>query len=97
MFVLDEAYRLVSVLGKSVSYYKVAFELLFAGGLDLARDLRRQGKSVFLDMKLLDIGNTVGARPLPNASELGVNMLTVHGHDLKTLEAAVFSGQADPA
>ena len=56
---LDEAYRLVSELGESVSYYKVGLELLFAGGLDLARDLRRQGKSVFLDMKLLDIGNTV--------------------------------------
>jgi orotidine-5'-phosphate decarboxylase len=86
--VLDEAYRLVSVLGGSVSYYKVGLELLFAGGLDLARDLRRQGKSVFLDMKLLDIGNTV-ERAVDNAKELGVNMLTVHGHDLKTLRAAV--------
>jgi orotidine-5'-phosphate decarboxylase len=86
--VLDEAYRLVSVLGESVSYYKVGLELLFAGGLDLARDLRRQGKSVFLDMKLLDIRNTV-ERAVANASELGVNMLTVHGHDLKTLRAAV--------
>ncbi len=47
-----------------MSYYKVGLELLFTGGLDLARDLRRQGKSVFLDMKLLDIGNTVSA-PLP--------------------------------
>ena len=85
---LDEAYRLVAVLGDSVSYYKVGLELLFAGGLDLARDLRRQGKNVFLDMKLLDIGNTV-ERAVANASELGVNMLTVHGHDLKTLRAAV--------
>jgi orotidine-5'-phosphate decarboxylase len=85
---LDEAYRLVSVLGESVSYYKVGLELLFAGGLDLARDLRRQGKSVFLDMKLLDIGNTV-ERAVANVNELGVNMLTVHGHDLKTLRAAV--------
>ncbi len=39
-------------------------------------------------MKLLDIGNTV-ERAVANASELGVNMLTVHGHDLKTLRAAV--------
>lgn len=85
---LDEAYRLVSVLGDSVSFYKVGLELLFAGGLDLARDLRRQGKNVFLDMKLLDIGNTV-ERAVANASELGVDMLTVHGHDLKTLRAAV--------
>lgn len=85
---LDEAYRLVGTLGDSVSYYKVGLELLFAGGLDLARDLRRQGKNVFLDLKLLDIGNTV-ERAVANANELGVNLLTIHGQDLKTLRAAV--------
>ena len=39
-------------------------------------------------MKLLDIGNTV-ERAVANATELGVDFLTVHGHDLKTLRAAV--------
>jgi orotidine-5'-phosphate decarboxylase len=90
---VEEARRLVSVLGDTVSFYKVGLELLFAGGLDLARDLRRQGKRVFLDMKLLDIGNTV-ERAVSNATELDVNFLTVHGHDFKTLRAAV-SGRGD--
>jgi orotidine-5'-phosphate decarboxylase len=85
---VEEARRLVSDLGDRISFYKVGLELLFAGGLDLARDLRRQGKRVFLDMKLLDIGNTV-ERAVANATELDVTMLTVHGHDLKTLKAAV--------
>lgn len=85
---IEEARRLVATLGDTVSFYKVGLELLFAGGLDLARDLRHQGKHVFLDMKLLDIGNTV-ERAVANARELGVNFLTVHGHDLKTLRAAV--------
>jgi orotidine-5'-phosphate decarboxylase len=89
---VEEAHRLVAVLGDTVSFYKVGLELLFAGGLDLARDLRRQGKRVFLDMKLLDIGNTV-ERAVANAVELDVTFLTVHGHDLKTLRAAV-SGRA---
>jgi orotidine-5'-phosphate decarboxylase len=89
---VEEARRLVAVLGDTVSFYKVGLELLFVGGLDLARDLRRQGKRVFLDMKLLDIGNTV-ERAVSNAVELDVNFLTVHGHDLKTLRAAV-SGRA---
>jgi orotidine-5'-phosphate decarboxylase len=39
-------------------------------------------------MKLLDIGNTV-ERAVANATELGADFLTVHGHDLKTLRAAV--------
>lgn len=85
---LDEAQRLVMRLGDSVTFYKVGLELLFAGGLTLATALKEQGKQVFLDMKLLDIGNTV-ERAVANASELGVNFLTVHGHDQKTLHAAV--------
>lgn len=85
---IEEARQLVSRLGDTVSFYKVGLELLFAGGLDLARDLRRQGKRVFLDMKLLDIGNTV-ERAVANATELDITFLTVHGHDLKTLRAAV--------
>ncbi|MDQ8698934.1 orotidine-5'-phosphate decarboxylase [Hyphomicrobium sp. LHD-15] len=89
----EEARRLVSTLGDTVSFYKVGLELLFAGGLDLARDLRRQGKRVFLDMKLLDIGNTV-ERAVANATELDITFLTVHGHDSKTLKAAV-SGRGD--
>lgn len=85
---IEEAQRLVATLDDSVSFYKVGLELLFAGGLDLARSLKSHGKRVFLDMKLLDIGNTV-ERAVANAKELGVDFLTVHGHDLKTLRAAV--------
>jgi orotidine-5'-phosphate decarboxylase len=85
---IEEARRLIGALGDTVSFYKVGLELIFAGGLDLARDLRREKKRVFLDMKLLDIGHTV-ERAVANATELGVNFLTVHGHDLKTLRAAV--------
>jgi len=85
---VEEAQRLVATLEDAVSFYKVGLELLFAGGLDLARALKREGKHVFLDMKLLDIGNTV-ERAVANVTELGVDMLTVHGHDLKTMRAAV--------
>lgn len=85
---LEEAHRLVASLGEAVTFYKVGLELLFAGGLGLARDLKHDHKRVFLDMKLLDIGNTV-ERAVANAAELGLDFLTVHGHDLKTLNAAV--------
>ena len=56
---VEEAHRLVAKLGSTVSFYKIGLELLFAGGLELARVLKGQHKHVFLDMKLLDIGNTV--------------------------------------
>lgn len=85
---VEEAARLVASLGEGVHFYKVGLELLFAGGLDFAQHLKSQGKRVFLDMKLLDIGNTV-ERAVANAADFGVDLLTIHGHDLKTLRAAV--------
>lgn len=91
----EEAQRLVARLDDAVSFYKVGLELLFAGGLDLAQSLKAHGKRVFLDLKLLDIGNTI-EKAVGNARELGVDFLTVHGHDLKTLRAAVVGrGKSD--
>src|SRR5262245_26444933 len=59
-----------------------------AGGLDLARQLSDAGKRVFLDMKLLDIENTV-ERATRAAAATGATFLTVHAIDGKTLRAAV--------
>jgi orotidine-5'-phosphate decarboxylase len=61
---------------------------LFSEGLALARELKLEDKRVFLDLKFLDIGNTV-ERAVAAAARLGIDFLTVHGHDTKTLEAAV--------
>ena len=90
---LEAARALVFKLGDTVSFYKVGLELLFVGGLQFAQELRHMRKRVFLDMKLLDIGNTV-ERAVANAAELGVSFLTVHGPDVKTLKAAV-TGRGD--
>ena len=84
----DDARALVDRLGDSVNFYKIGSELLFADGLSLARELKFEGKRVFLDLKFLDIGNTV-ERAVAAAAGLSVDFLTVHGHDAKTLKAAV--------
>jgi orotidine-5'-phosphate decarboxylase len=84
----DQARALVDRLEDTVSFYKIGLELLFAGGLDLAQELKREGKRVFLDLKFLDIANTV-ERAVASAAGLGVDFVTVHGHDTKTLTAAV--------
>ena len=85
---VDAARSLVAKLGSTVSFYKVGLELVFSGGLELTRELINTGKRVFLDMKLLDIGHTV-ERAVANAATTGADFLTVHGHDSKTLKAAV--------
>jgi orotidine-5'-phosphate decarboxylase len=82
------AEALVRRLGTAVSFYKVGLELVIAGGLDLARRLNGVGKQVFLDLKLLDIENTV-ERATRAAAATGATFLTVHATDRKTLRAAV--------
>lgn len=90
---VSEARQLIMKLDDSVAFYKVGLELMFAGGLELASELKHMGKRVFLDMKLLDIGTTV-ERAVSNIKELDLDFLTVHGHDTKTLHAAV-NGRRD--
>jgi len=84
---LKEAEAAVVELGDAVSFYKVGYQLVFAGGLDFARDLAASGKKVFLDMKLLDIDNTV-AKGVENVARMGVTMLTLHAYP-KAMRAAV--------
>ncbi|MEO1207678.1 MAG: orotidine-5'-phosphate decarboxylase [Pseudomonadota bacterium] len=83
-----EAEALVEVLGPTVTFYKVGLELLFADGIGLAEKLKQDGKNVFLDLKFLDIANTV-ERAVAQAASLGFDYLTIHGHDAKTMKAAV--------
>ena len=71
------AMSLVDRLGDQADFYKVGFELYTRSGPDVVRDLVERGKQVFLDIKLHDIPNTVG-RAVAVASELGVDLLTVH-------------------
>lgn len=82
-----EAEALVAQLGDAVSFYKIGYQLGFAGGLALAERLTREGRQVFLDMKLHDIGNTV-ARGVESIASMGVSFLSVHAYP-QTMRAAV--------
>jgi orotidine-5'-phosphate decarboxylase len=84
---LAEAEAMVARLGDTVSFYKIGLQLVFAGGLAFAGDLAKSGKKVFLDVKLLDIDNTV-AGAVSNIVRLGVTFVTIHAYP-KTLRAAV--------
>src|SRR6185436_2535583 len=82
-----QAEALVAKLGEAVSFYKIGYQLAFAGGIDFARALTDAGKQVFLDLKLHDIGNTV-AKGVESVAKLGASFLTVHGYP-QTMHAAV--------
>src|SRR5438067_12454407 len=82
-----EAEALVARLGETVSFYKIGYQLAFAGGIDFARVLAGAGKRIFLDLKLHDIGNTV-ARGVEGVARLGASFLSVHAYP-QTMHAAV--------
>lgn len=81
------AEAMVARLGKSVWFYKIGYQLVFAGGLPFAAGLIATGKQVFLDLKLHDIGNTV-AKGVESVAQLGATFLTVHAYP-QTMKAAV--------
>lgn len=88
---LDEAENAVAALGDTVRFYKIGYQLAFSGGLGFAQELAQDGKKVFLDMKLLDIDNTV-ARGVENIARMGVAMLTLHAYP-KAMRAAVAAAE----
>jgi len=83
----DEARALVAALGDAVSFYKVGLELFATDGMALARELKGQGKQVFLDWKLHDIPTTV-QRAAAAISTAGCDFITVHGEP-QVMAAAV--------
>jgi len=84
---VQAAENMVSRLGESVLFYKIGYQLAFAGGLPFAAGLIAAGKQVFLDLKLHDIGNTV-TKGVESVAQLGATFLTVHAYP-QTMKAAV--------
>lgn len=82
-----EAETIVDMLGDDILFYKIGYQLAFAGGLEFARELAEDGKKIFLDMKLLDIDNTI-ASGVENIAKMGMSMLTLHAYP-KAMRAAV--------
>ena len=83
-----DAEAMVERLGDSVSFYKVGLQLMAAGGMEMAADLKARGRQVFLDWKLHDIGATVEKAAAAIAAREAGDLLTVHAEP-QVLAAAV--------
>jgi orotidine-5'-phosphate decarboxylase len=84
---VEDAQAMVARLGDTVSFYKIGYQLGFAGGITFAQQLIDADKQVFVDLKLHDIGNTV-AQGVKSVARLGAKFLTVHAYP-QTMQAAV--------
>lgn len=74
---LEEAEKIVQLLGPYIGMFKVGLELFTACGPDAVRMVHDHGQSAFLDLKFKDIPPTVG-RAAAQAAKLGVAMFNVH-------------------
>lgn len=83
----EEAKRLLDLLQGQVSFVKVGLELYTAAGPDMVKRVVERGMRVFLDLKFLDIEETV-RRATARVAAMGVDFLTVHANR-KALKAAV--------
>src|SRR5258705_11325013 len=81
------AEAMIAKLGDSVNFYKIGYQLAYAGGFPLVRQLSDSGKKVFVDLQRHDISNTV-ARGVESVAKLGATFLTVHGYP-QTMKSAV--------
>lgn len=73
----EGALALADRLGEQCQWFKVGLELYISAGPAIVEKLVGRGHSVFLDLKLHDIPNTVAAAVRATAS-LGTGMLTIH-------------------
>jgi len=92
------AFDLVDRLDLQCVWFKVGLELFVAAGPSLIQPLVERGYSIFLDLKLNDIPNTV-AGAVRSAAALGVRMMTVHANGGPAMLAAAQTalvGLADP-
>lgn len=86
---LEAALALLGRLGPEADFVKVGLELFTAEGPRVVERLRRDGRRVFLDLKLHDIPNTVKGAAR-RAAAMDVQLLTVHGYGgAAMVEAAV--------
>src|ERR1700689_779592 len=73
----EAALALAGQLEDRCQWFKVGLELYIAAGPAIVEKLVSRGHSIFLDLKLHDIPNTVAAA-VRSAASLGASMLTVH-------------------
>jgi len=86
-----EARVLVNSLGDAADFYKVGLELYTSAGMDFVRELKSQGKRVFLDLKMYDISETV-KRAVSQVAKAGADLLTVHA--VRPVMLAAAAGRA---
>jgi orotidine 5''-phosphate decarboxylase, subfamily 1 len=89
---IPSAKALVSLLGDSVTFYKIGLELFMSGDyFELIDWLNEQNKRIFVDLKFFDVPATVG-RAVKQLNNKKVDFVTIHGNNAIMQAAAEQKG-----
>ena len=72
-------------------YVKIGMELYYSAGPDIVREIKQRGHSIFLDLKLHDIPNTV-KKTMSVLSGLDVDMCNLHASGGSVMMKAALEG-----
>lgn len=76
-------------------YVKIGMELFYSAGADIVREIKRRGHSIFLDLKLCDIPNTV-KKSMAVLRDLDVDMTNLHAFGTIDMMKAAVEGLTRP-
>ena len=81
--------------GEYRPFVKIGMELYYAEGPEIVRALKARGHSIFLDLKLHDIPNTV-KKAMAALSRLDVDITNLHAAGTSAMMAAAIEGLTRP-
>ena len=76
-------------------YVKIGMELFYSAGPEIVREIKRRGHSIFLDLKLCDIPNTV-KKSMAVLRDLDVDMTNLHAFGTIEMMKAALEGLTRP-
>ena len=94
VFTFDEMVSIVESTKEEVDTYKVGLQLLTSEGPRVIRYLKALGKSVFLDLKLHEISNSV-ALAIKSSGSHGADIVTVHASGGQKMMAAAVEAASE--
>ncbi len=81
--------------GEERPYVKIGMELFYAEGPDVVREIKARGHSIFLDLKLCDIPNTVKSA-MRVLRGTGADMINLHAFGTCEMMTAALEGLTGP-
>ncbi len=91
----NEALAFLDRFGGEKPFVKIGMELFYAEGPSIVREIKRRGLSLFLDLKLHDIPNTV-EKAMAVLSRLDVDMVNLHAAGTADMMRAALRGLTRP-